>query len=86
MRKGFVHLPRGPFEDEWREADNHGYMIGPAKLVFKGIDIVDACTIGNNHLIRITLRMRHIIYYDLLQYKCYNLVMLFVEANGSIRF
>lgn len=36
MQKCVVHLPGGPLEIEWREADNHVYMTGPAELVFKG--------------------------------------------------
>ena len=31
-----VDLPGGPLEIEWREADNHVYMTGPAEVVFYG--------------------------------------------------
>lgn len=31
-----VDLPGGPLQIEWREADNHIYMTGPAELVFAG--------------------------------------------------
>ncbi|KAL8036103.1 hypothetical protein ABFX02_12G138100 [Erythranthe guttata] len=31
-----VDLPGGPLDIEWREADNHVYMTGPAELVFHG--------------------------------------------------
>ncbi len=31
-----VDLPGGPLHIEWREADNHIYMTGPAQLVFGG--------------------------------------------------
>lgn len=31
-----VDLPGGPLEIEWREADNHVYMTGPAEAVFYG--------------------------------------------------
>ncbi|MBS3734465.1 MAG: diaminopimelate epimerase [Phycisphaerae bacterium] len=31
-----AHLPGGPLELEWREADNHVYMTGPAIEVFTG--------------------------------------------------
>lgn len=31
-----VDLPGGPLEIEWREADNHIYMTGPAERVFQG--------------------------------------------------
>ena len=31
-----VDLPGGPLHIEWREADNHIYMTGPAELVFSG--------------------------------------------------
>jgi diaminopimelate epimerase len=32
-----VDLPGGPLHIEWREADNHIYMTGPAELVFDGM-------------------------------------------------
>jgi diaminopimelate epimerase len=32
-----VDLPGGPLHIEWRESDNHIYMIGPAELVFNGM-------------------------------------------------
>ncbi|XXG54834.1 hypothetical protein AAC387_Pa03g2617 [Persea americana] len=35
-RKCTVELPGGPLEIEWREADNHVYMTGPAEVVFYG--------------------------------------------------
>ncbi|KAL8129766.1 hypothetical protein V2J09_018921 [Rumex salicifolius] len=35
-RKSTVDLPGGPLEIEWREADNHIYMTGPAEAVFYG--------------------------------------------------
>lgn len=31
-----VDLPGGPLLIEWREADNHIYMTGPAELAFSG--------------------------------------------------
>ena len=31
-----VDLPGGPLDIEWREADNHVYMTGPAVRVFAG--------------------------------------------------
>jgi diaminopimelate epimerase len=31
-----VDLPGGPLHIEWREADNHVYMTGPAELAFSG--------------------------------------------------
>ena len=31
-----VDLPGGPLQIEWREADNHVYMTGPAEPVFTG--------------------------------------------------
>lgn len=31
-----VDLPGGPLQIEWREADNHVYMTGPALPVFAG--------------------------------------------------
>ena len=31
-----VDLPGGPLHIEWREADNHVYMTGPAEHVFSG--------------------------------------------------
>ena len=31
-----VDLPGGPLHVEWREADNHVFMTGPAELVFSG--------------------------------------------------
>jgi hypothetical protein len=31
-----VDLPGGPLHIEWREADNHIYMTGPAELAFSG--------------------------------------------------
>jgi len=31
-----AHLPGGDLELEWSEADNHGYMTGPATEVFSG--------------------------------------------------
>jgi len=36
-RNCVVDLPGGPLEIEWREADNHIYMTGPAKRVFHGL-------------------------------------------------
>lgn len=39
-RKILAHLPGGDLELEWREADNHVYMTGPATEVFTGeIDV-----------------------------------------------
>lgn len=35
-RKCIVDLPGGPLEIEWKEADNHVYMTGPAQAVFTG--------------------------------------------------
>lgn len=35
-RRCTVDLPGGPLEIEWREADNHIYMTGPAEVVFYG--------------------------------------------------
>lgn len=35
-RSARVDLPGGPLHIEWREADNHIYMTGPAELVFAG--------------------------------------------------
>jgi len=35
-RKVTVHLPGGPLEIEWREADDHVYMTGPAVEIFSG--------------------------------------------------
>ncbi|CAM8888971.1 unnamed protein product [Rhodiola kirilowii] len=35
-RQCTVDLPGGPLEIEWREADNHIYMTGPAEVVFYG--------------------------------------------------
>ncbi len=32
-----VDLPGGPLQIEWREADNHIYMTGPAEPVFEGL-------------------------------------------------
>ena len=32
-----VDLPGGPLMIEWREADNHIYMTGPAELAFTGV-------------------------------------------------
>jgi diaminopimelate epimerase len=31
-----VDLPGGPLQIEWRAADNHVYMTGPATPVFSG--------------------------------------------------
>ena len=36
MRKLLAHLPGGDLTLEWREADNHVYMTGPATEVFSG--------------------------------------------------
>lgn len=36
-RKITAHLPGGVLELEWREADNHVYMTGPAVEVFTGV-------------------------------------------------
>lgn len=35
-RKVTVHLPGGDLQIEWREADNHVYLTGPAAEVFSG--------------------------------------------------
>jgi diaminopimelate epimerase len=35
-RKLLAHLPGGDLELEWREADDHVYMTGPAAEVFTG--------------------------------------------------
>ncbi len=36
-RKITAHLPGGPLTLEWKEADNHVYMTGPATEVFSGV-------------------------------------------------
>jgi len=36
-RDVLVHLPGGDLKIEWREADNHVYMTGPATEVFDGV-------------------------------------------------
>jgi len=35
-----VDLPGGPLHIEWRQADNHIYMTGPAELAFQGLVVV----------------------------------------------
>ena len=35
-RKVLAHLPGGDLTLEWRAADNHVYMTGPATEVFSG--------------------------------------------------
>ncbi|XP_024520168.1 uncharacterized protein LOC9662619 [Selaginella moellendorffii] len=41
QRRCVVDLPGGPLEIEWKEANNHVYMTGPAKPVFSGIAYLD---------------------------------------------
>lgn len=41
MQTCIVELPGGPLEIEWREADNHVYMTGPAEAVFEGVALLD---------------------------------------------
>jgi diaminopimelate epimerase len=36
-RKVRIHLLGGPLDIEWREADNHVYMTGPAAIAFEGV-------------------------------------------------
>jgi diaminopimelate epimerase len=35
-REVLIHLPGGDLRLEWRQADNHVYMTGPATEVFSG--------------------------------------------------